>query len=161
PVQGGVGIGAAHALDKRRDDVVVLVALVAQGAGVERGLGIGERDLLVGTTLVGEGHRHFQRVVRRAGVTLGLVGQVDAAVVFRTSFTPAVTADMVTNSLLVARAISMASVVLPVPGGPHRITDDSRSASIRLRSGLPGASSFSCPTTSSSVSGRIRAARGA
>src|SRR5438477_372680 len=45
---------------------------------------------------------------------------------------------MVTNSLLVALAISMASVVLPVPGGPHRITDDSRSASIRLRSGLPG-----------------------
>ena len=30
-------------------------------------------------------------------------------------------------------------MVLPVPGGPQRITDDRRSASISARSGRPGA----------------------
>ena len=35
-------------------------------------------------------------------------------------------------------AITCAMVVLPVPGGPQRITEDNRSASIRTRSGLPG-----------------------
>ena len=30
-------------------------------------------------------------------------------------------------------------VVLPVPGGPQSTTDESRSASISTRSGLPGA----------------------
>ena len=35
--------------------------------------------------------------------------------------------------------MSRAMVVLPVPGGPQRITDDSRSASMSARSGLPGA----------------------
>ena len=35
--------------------------------------------------------------------------------------------------------MSRARVVLPVPGGPQRITDDSRSASMRARSGRPGA----------------------
>src|SRR5262249_4064378 len=56
----------------------------------------------------------------------------------RPSSPPAVTADRVSKALAVAPATSRAVVVLPVPGGPHRITDDRRSASIRLRSGLPG-----------------------
>ena len=45
PVEAGVGIGAADALDERGDHVVVLVAPVAQRLGAERGLGVGERDL--------------------------------------------------------------------------------------------------------------------
>ena len=57
--------------------------------------------------------------------------------------------------------MSWASVVLPVPGGPQRITDDSRSASIRVRSGRPAARRWSWPTISSSVAGRSRAASGA
>ena len=56
---------------------------------------------------------------------------------------------------------SRAMVVLPVPGGPHRITDDSRSASMRTRSGLPEPSRCCWPTTSSSDRGRSRAASGA
>ena len=58
----------------------------------------------------------------------------------RMSFTPAVTAESGSNARLVAPAMSRASVVLPVPGGPYRITDDSRSVSIRLRSGALGPS---------------------
>ena len=54
-----------------------------------------------------------------------------------------------------------ASVVLPVPGGPHRMIDCSRSRSIASRSGLPGASSSSWPTNSSNVRGRMRSASGA
>ena len=61
-----------------------------------------------------------------------------SAIASRTSLTPAVTADRATNALAVAPAISRARVVLPVPGGPQRITDDSRSASIRARRGRPG-----------------------
>ena len=56
----------------------------------------------------------------------------------RTSFTLADTADSCSNALAVWRAMTWASVVLPVPGGPQRITDDSRSASTSTRSGLPG-----------------------
>ena len=44
PVEAGVGVGAPDALDERGDDVVVVVAPVAQGLGAERGLGVGERD---------------------------------------------------------------------------------------------------------------------
>ena len=52
-------------------------------------------------------------------------------------------------------------MVLPVPGGPQRMTDDSRSDSMSTRSGLPGPSRCCWPTTSSSVRGRSRAASGA
>ena len=79
----------------------------------------------------------------------------------RTSFTVAVTAESCSNALAVVRAMSWAMVVLPVPGGPQRITDDSRSAWISARSGRPGPSRCSWPTTSSSDVGRRRAASGA
>ena len=79
----------------------------------------------------------------------------------RTSRTPALTADSATNSRSVWAATTLASVVLPVPGGPHRIIDDSRSASISARSGAPGPSRCGWPTISSRVRGRIRAASGA
>src|SRR5439155_12227314 len=44
--------------------------------------------------------------------------------------------------------------------GPHRIMEGTRSVSIKRRSSLPGANRCSCPTISSSVRGRIRAASG-
>jgi hypothetical protein len=60
-----------------------------------------------------------------------------AAITSRTSFTPAVAADSETNWRFVRDATTDASVVLPVPGGPHRRIDDSRSVSMRARSGAP------------------------
>ena len=41
PVEPGVDVGAADALDERREHVVVLVVAVAQRAQRERGLGVG------------------------------------------------------------------------------------------------------------------------
>ena len=65
----------------------------------------------------------------------------------RTSFTPAVTADSSTKRRPEVRAIACASVVLPVPGGPHRITETAVFAapagSARATSGEPGRSR--CP----------------
>ena len=60
-----------------------------------------------------------------------------------------------------ASAISRASVVLPVPGGPQRIIECSRPDSKATRSGLPGPSRCCWPITSSSVFGRSRSASGA
>ena len=79
----------------------------------------------------------------------------------RTSLTPAVTADSGTKRLAVAVATTEARVVLPVPGGPHRMAEVSRSDSIRARSGAPGPTRWRCPMISSRVRGRIRAASGA
>ena len=44
PVDRGVGVGAAHRLDERADDVVVVVAPVADRARAEGGLGVGQLD---------------------------------------------------------------------------------------------------------------------
>jgi len=58
-------------------------------------------------------------------------------------------------------AITYASAVLPVPGGPKKIRLVIRSAlSIRQRS-FPAPMNSSCPTNSSRFRGRIRAANGA
>src|SRR4029453_8058300 len=79
----------------------------------------------------------------------------------RTSLTPALVADSSSKCDRVALAMMWASEVLPVPAGPHRITERSSSASIRARRALWGPSTWPWPTNSSSVRGRIRAARGA
>ena len=79
----------------------------------------------------------------------------------RASLTVAATAESSSKALAVAAATTRARVVLPVPGGPHRITEDSRSASISSRSGRPGPIRWSWPTISSRVRGRSRAASGA
>lgn len=50
----------------------------------------------------------------------------------RTSFTPAVIADSSTNRFSVAWLTTYASVVLPVPGGPQRITDDAPAGPLPL-----------------------------
>ena len=64
------------------------------------------------------------------------------------------------NLLLVWRAMICASDVLPVPGGPKKISDWMRSASMARRSNCPGARMCVWPANSSSVRGRIRAASG-
>jgi hypothetical protein len=79
----------------------------------------------------------------------------------RTSLTPALVADSSSNCERVARATICASEVLPVPAGPHRITERSSSASISARRALPGPSTCAWPTNSSRVRGRILAASGA
>ncbi len=43
PIQRGIGVRPADALDERADHVVVLVAPVAQCLGADRGLGVSER----------------------------------------------------------------------------------------------------------------------
>src|SRR4051794_2070198 len=79
----------------------------------------------------------------------------------RTSLTPALSADIATNRRSVAPATRCAMVVLPEPGGPHRITDSGAWPETSCRSGAPGASRWSWPTSSSTVRGRIRTASGA
>ena len=51
-------------------------------------------------------------------------------------------------------------VVLPHPGGPHRIMDDKRPAATMRPSGPSGPSRWSWPTTSARVCGRRRSANG-
>jgi hypothetical protein len=79
----------------------------------------------------------------------------------RTSLTPAFSADRATKRRSVAPATRWAMVVLPLPGGPQRITDIGVAPPTSWRSGAPGASRWSCPTSSSRVVGRIRTASGA
>ena len=62
-----------------------------------------------------------------------------AAMTSLISLMPASTALNGTKCALVISAMTRASVVLPVPGGPQRMIDCSRSRSIASRSGLPGA----------------------
>ena len=61
-----------------------------------------------------------------------------AAMTSLISLMPASTALKATNCALVMSAMTRASVVLPVPGGPQRMIDCRRSRSIASRSGLPG-----------------------
>src|SRR5665213_623280 len=81
----------------------------------------------------------------------------------RTSLTPALTADNSTNRRDVALLTTCASVVLPVPGGPHKNTElpPASGLSTMRRSGVPGPRRSCCPTTSSRVRGRMRTASGA
>src|SRR5437763_1776020 len=84
-----------------------------------------------------------------------------ASITARTSLTPADSADSATNRRSPAPAARCAMVVLPLPGGPHRITDIGAAPVTSCRSGAPGASRWSWPTSSSRVRGRIRTASGA
>ncbi|MCU0263180.1 MAG: hypothetical protein MUF09_05830 [Candidatus Nanopelagicales bacterium] len=79
----------------------------------------------------------------------------------RTSLTPAVTALSSTNRRPAAPLTSEAIVVLPVPGGPHRMIELAPDPSMSRRSGEPGATRSPCPTSSASSRGRIRTASGA
>src|SRR5687767_8371776 len=79
----------------------------------------------------------------------------------RISLTPASTAEIAMNSASNAFAMIRASVVLPTPGGPHRIMECGLPASNASRRGLPGPSRCDWPTNSSSERGRSRSASGA
>ena len=83
-----------------------------------------------------------------------------AAITSRISLMPDSTALNGTKDASVRSAMSRASVVLPVPGGPQSNSDCRTSFSIARRSGAPGARIASCPTISSSVRGRMRSASG-
>ncbi len=58
----------------------------------------------------------------------------------RMSLTPPSTAEIAMNCASKNCAISRASVVLPTPGGPHRIIECGRPLSRATRSGMPGPS---------------------
>src|ERR1700722_12317336 len=77
------------------------------------------------------------------------------------SLIPAITAENSMKSALVMPAMILASVVLPVPGGPQKIIEVGSSCSIARRNGFPGPSRCCWPTNSSSVCGRMRSASGA
>src|ERR1700693_1065093 len=79
----------------------------------------------------------------------------------RRSATPALVALTASNAAPLAAAMSTASVVLPLPGGPHRISDGTSPESTTRRSTVPTPIARCCPTNSSNVRGRIRVARGA
>ena len=78
----------------------------------------------------------------------------------RISLMPLVTAEKSMNVACVWCAMTRASVVLPTPGGPQKIMDCTWSASMMRRRTLPGPIRCCWPATSSSVSGRMRAASG-
>jgi hypothetical protein len=135
-----------------------------------------ERRVLGGGADEGEQARFD---MRQEGVLLGLVEAVHlvdedqraaarcraalrgASTASRMSFTPASTADSTMNCASTACASSRASVVLPTPGGPHRIIECTRPDSNAARSGRPGPSRCCWPITSASVCGRRRSASGA
>ena len=70
-------------------------------------------------------------------------------------------ADTSTKVARVDSAMTWASDVLPVPAGPKRMTELNVSFSMAARSQLPSPTASVCPTTSSSVRGRMRTASGA
>ena len=78
----------------------------------------------------------------------------------RISFTPAKTAEMAMKSRWKACAESRAKVVLPTPGGPHKIIEWGwPEAKARFR-GLPAANKWVWPMTASMVLGRKASANG-
>src|SRR3954452_23165431 len=80
PVERGVDVGAAQALDERREHVVVLVVAVAERAHRDRGLAVGEGDRRA-ARLAGQRGGNVERRERVAGVTLGAVSEVRERVV--------------------------------------------------------------------------------
>src|SRR5262245_61820197 len=79
----------------------------------------------------------------------------------RISLTPDSTADSTMNCASTMLATSRASVVLPTPGGPHRIIECRRPDSNATRNGRPGPSRWRWPITWSRWRGRNRSASGA
>ena len=78
----------------------------------------------------------------------------------RKSATPLWRALIASKCRSVCRASRRAMVVLPVPGGPHRIMEESARAAIMRPSGASAARRWSCPTMSATSFGRNRSARG-
>ena len=83
-----------------------------------------------------------------------------SATTSRISFTPDSTAESARKRAFAYAATSRPRVVFPVPGGPQKIIEWARPASIATRNGLPGPKRCACPTSSSRVRGLMRSARG-
>src|SRR3990172_7615753 len=81
--------------------------------------------------------------------------------ILRRSATPALTALTGLKKELVLLAMTLARVVLPLPGGPQRIIEGSRPPSIAFLSTRPSPTRCFWPTNSFSVDGLIRVASGA
>src|SRR5262249_45092428 len=84
-----------------------------------------------------------------------------SAKIFLRSATPENTADTATNLNPTASARRRAMLVLPVPGGPHRIIDANLPAATIRPIAPSGPVRCSCPTTSWSAGGRSWSASGA
>ena len=78
----------------------------------------------------------------------------------RISFTPPNTALMDKNCASNASAIKRAMVVLPTPGGPHKIQLCGCPDSNATRKAMPSPNTCCWPTTSAKVRGRSCSARG-
>ena len=76
------------------------------------------------------------------------------------SLTPEVTAEISIKFAFVFVAISLASVVLPQPGVPHRIIEKSLFVLSKFKIGLFGDTTLLCPRNSSRVFGRKVSASG-
>src|SRR5512144_1447753 len=74
---------------------------------------------------------------------------------------PETTAEKARNRALVLAAMIRASVVFPLPGGPQKTSEGTRSSSIAFARNDSGPTSSGGPTTSGRSRGRIRSARGA
>ena len=81
-----------------------------------------------------------------------------SATTLRRSATPAVTADIATMRALVSLASSPARVVLPLPGGPHRMMLGRFPLRVSWRR---TSTTFAWPTMCSNFFGRNRVASGA
>ena len=97
-------------------------------------------------------------VDKEDGAACGLMGSRDDLADF---LDPLVTAENAMKWDFVALEMIRASVVLPEPGGPQRMIDDISSRVTASRMNAPSPTRCSCPTNSSSVSGRMRSASGA
>ena len=99
-----------------------------------------------------------KRIVRRPRRAPSASASV---ITWRISLTPESTAENGTKRAPATSASRRASVVLPVPGGPHRIIECSAPCSSARRNDRPGPVSCGWPTTSSRLRGRMRSASGA
>ena len=79
---------------------------------------------------------------------------------FFRSATPEKIADICSKARSVSPASKRATVVLPVPGGPQKISEPSDPDWIIRLSAPSGPVRCSCPTTSERLRGRSRSARG-
>src|SRR5512139_3812070 len=77
------------------------------------------------------------------------------------SLMPETTAEKARNRARVRAAMIRASVVLPLPGGPQKTSDGTRSSAMARARNDPGPTRSGGPTTSGRSRGRIRSARGA
>ncbi len=100
----------------------------------------------------------MKRMVRRAERPRASRAALIAA---RTSAVPELTAESCSSRAPVSPAIARASVVLPDPGGPQKIIENSSPRCTAARKTVPGPTISCWPTNPSSDRGRMRAASGA